>query len=423
MGKSEKNKTIVIIEIIIVFIAMLFAGKIAFSGDKKNDNPTVTSTPTPVSTPKEIAMTGNFNIDIIKGANTYANKSNYLISPYNIEIALNMLREGADGKSKEEIDQVITNREIKDVSVENKINIANGVFIKNKYKNSLKNDLMNTLKNKYQSEVLYDEFETPKVINDWVNKKTNGMIDKVVDNIEENFILGLASALAIDVKWQNSFDCYDTKSEEFTKIDNSKINTEMMHKTYENNAKYIKTDDVEGIVIPYNTGSDIELEFVGLLPNNVDEYINNLTNEKLTNLFSNLKAANDKLHINLSLPRFTYDYDFEKFMDTLKNMGIKEVFDEAKANLHRMVDEEAYVGVAIHKTHIELNELGTKAAAITYFGIDAKGAVIKDYEEVDVKFNKPFIYMIRERNSGEILCFGSVYEPNIWNGKTCSNEG
>ena len=421
--KLNNNKNLkvgilaICIVIIIICITLLFLRE--FKGEKKKD-----MKPTP--TPSEVVdHTGDFTVDIIKEVNK-DNASNYLISPYNIEMALNMLREGTDGTTKEEIDKAIGNRNMPDVSIKNQIGIANGIFIKEMYKNNIKNDFMNTLTSKYNSEVIYDKFVTPDKINKWVDEKTNHMIPSVLDKIDESFILGLASALAIDVKWQSPFECTGTTSEEFTKIDNSKMNVEMMHETYKYTAKYIKTEDATGIILPYRTDSnDVELEFVGILPNNsVNDFVNSLTKEKINNLFENVKVASEKLHIHLSLPRFTYDFTFDKFMDALKNIGINEVFNAERANLSRMItDVKAYVGEAIHKTKIELNEEGTNAAAITFFGVDGAMMIPKEeYEEVIVKFNKPFIYMIREKNTGEILFFGSVYEPNKWEKSTCGDD-
>ena len=87
------------------------------------------------------------------------------------------------------------------------------------------------------------------------------------------------------------------------------------------------------------------------------------------------------------------------------------------------IKENVYVGEAVHKTKIELNEMGTKAAAVTYFGMFKATAMLeKDYEEINIKFNKPFVYMIRESNTGELLFFGTVFEPNEWKGTTCSNQ-
>ena len=424
MNNQEKKKllAIVVVTITTIFACLILVTELIGIKDNSNDKKT------PSNTPEPIQNTGNFNIDIIRSFNNINKDNNYLISPYSIEIGLNMLRDGSLDNTKEELDKVLGNRIINDVSVNNKIGIANGVFIKEEYKDNVKNDYYSILNNKYHSEIIYDKFTNPNKINNWVKEKTYGMIDKILDTMDKDFVMGLANAIAIDVKWQKEFECNNTRSEEFIKVDNSKINTEMMHQTYEYNAKYIKTNDAEGIIIPYTKedNSNVELEFVGLLPNDsVDNYIKSLTNDKLNNIFNSLKEADSNFHINLSLPRFSYNYEANgsTFVNILKNLGIKDAFDPVKANFKKMVeiDNNVYVGEAIHKTHIEFNEVGTKAAAITYFGMKANGAMPVDYEEVNLVFNKPFIYMIREKNTGEMLFFGSVYEPNKWEKSTCDN--
>ncbi len=414
MDKKERLKRSILIIVIMVIALVSIMNSRERRKKMENEKQTM-----------EVKITGDYNTDIIKASYAQSVNKNYLISPYNIEIALNMLREGADGNTKDEIDKVIGNRKINDVSIKDKLKIANGVFIKNIYQNAVKEDFMNTLDSKYKAEVLYDEFETPDVINNWVKEKTNGMIEKLLDNMDKDFVLGLASALALDVEWTNAFECNNTISEEFTRVDNSKMNTEMMHQSYNSNAKYIKSDEVEGIILPYKADSDVELEFVGIIPNtSVNEYIKELTTDKINSLFNNTKLATSKLHIDLSLPRFTYGSGIDNFIEVLKELGINEAFNPVKANFKNMIeiDKNVYVDTAIHKTKIELNEKGTKAAAVTYFGTRAYGMLPEDYETIDIKFNKPFIYMIREKNTGELLFFGTVFEPNKWEGSTCSNN-
>ena len=91
------------------------------------------------------------------------------------------------------------------------------------------------------SEIIYDEFTSPEKINNWVNDKTYKMIPSILDSIPEDFVLGLANAIAIDVDWANDFECTSTRSKEFTKEDGSKIDVSMMHQgdTY---AKYFDTE-------------------------------------------------------------------------------------------------------------------------------------------------------------------------------------
>ena len=421
MDKKEKIKRSFIIVVIMV-IAVVSIISARERRNKMKEEKQV------IEKKDNYSLTGNYNVDLIKKFHEVSDNKNYLISPYNIEIGLNMLRDGASGKTKEELDQVLGNRKINDVSLKNVIGIANGVFIKDEYKDNVKKDYYNILKTKYNSDIIYDRFTKPDKINNWVNEKTSGMIDKILDKMNEDFVMGLASALAIDVKWFDSFDCNLTKSSEFTKLDKEKINVEMMHQSYDSNAQYIKTNNATGIIIPYEweDNSDVHLEFVALLPNeNIDTFIKNLNKEELDSINSNQRSASSNLHLNLSLPRFKYDFNANGFIDILKNLGIKDAFDKDNANFKKMIEikENVYVGEAIHKTHIELNEVGTKAAAITYFGMfKATGAMPVDFEEINLEFNRPFIYMIRETNTKELLFFGTVYEPNIWNGPTCDNK-
>ena len=409
--ENIKRSVLIIIIMIIALLSIISSREKRAKKNKEKD--------------QVVEVVGNYNVDIIKASYNKSNKTNYLISPYNIELALNMLRDGTSGKTKEEIDKVIGNRKINDLGIKNIINIANGVFIKNEYQNDIKNDYTKGLKDKYQAEIIYDEYKTPKVINDWVKKNTNGMIDKILDDIDEEFVLGLASALAIDTKWTNQFECDKTREEEFIKEDNNKIKVEMMHQEYKDGTKYFKTDNEEGIILPYQVDdSSYNLEFIGIIPKNgVTNYINNLSDKTIANIDNNLKSSSNSLQINLSLPRFTYNYSIDNLKDVLKDLGIKEAFDDNKADFSNIIDnKKLYVSSAIHKTRIELNETGTKAAAVTFFGIEAYGLIEKNYEEVDINFNKPFIYLIREKNTGEILFFGTVFEPNIWHGTTCSEE-
>ena len=403
-----KNKLAYITVFLVVVIFGMFSVKLMYT-DEPNTIP-------------EVNNTGVFTIDIFKRVNK---EKNYLISPYSIEVALSMLKSGAEGKTKEEINKLIPDR---DLSLSNKnVKISNAIFVKNMYKDSVEKTFENNLKNKYNSTVLYDEFKTPKVINDWVNKSTDGMIKKILDTVDEDFVLGLANAIAIDVKWVNEFECTNTLSEKFTKSNGKKIDVEMMHKQYSNNVKYID-GDIQGVIIPYQEN----LEFIALLPKeNLKDYISDLTQEELDKTLNNFKTLNDNERLDLSLPRFSYEYDLSNFKSILIDMGMTSAFDPTNAdfskiikkdNLKKLGKDNLYVSDAIHKTYIDLNEKGTKAAAVTYFGIKASGAYIGDFKIIDIELNKPFMYMIRDVETKEILFMGSVYEPNEWKGSTCSNK-
>lgn len=378
----------------------------------------------------------DFNSYFIRETNKLEN-GNYLVSPYSVEIALNMLKEGSNGETKAQIEKVIENRNINFFNIKNRINVANAMFIKNEYKNNVKDAYYKTIKENYKSEILYDDFKTPKVMNDWVNKETYGMIDNIFSETPDNFIMGIANAIAIDVDWNKKFDCSATSKKEFTKSDNTKIETPMMYEKYvSDDYKYLVTEKEKVAVLPYMTydesgketysESDDHLEFVGILPNgDINSYVENITKEKLNEIDNNLNPSTDKLNLSVALPMFKYDYDMsEKFQTVLNNMGIKDVFDSEKADLSNMIDiKNTYLEKAIHKTHIDLNEKGTKAAAVTAL-VPIVGSVYNPEkpEVVEIEFNKPFIYIIRDKKTNEMLFFGVVQEPSKWQGETCSEQ-
>ena len=376
----------------------------------------------------------SFNVKLIKATHK---SGNYLISPYSIEVSLNMLKEGANGKTKEQIEKVLPDRKISDISVKNKVNVANALFIKDYYKKLIINDFKIDLIDNYNSEILYDEFKTPDVINNWVNRKTDGMIKKLLNNINEDFVLGLANAIAVDVEWEKTFDCSDTTKESFTKTNGKKINVEMMHNKYNSSDfKYLETKNAKGILIPYQsynstTGKEDydngrHLEFIAILPNDtVDKYIENLTEKELNNLINSAKEASSDYEIHLALPRFKYEYSVDNFKEALISLGIKDAFDPENANFTGIMKQtdmkdNIYVSTAIHKTYIDLNEKGTRAAAVTYFGLDSYAALPQEKDIVNIEFNKPFVYMIRDSKTKDVIFFGAVTEPNLWEGKTCS---
>ena len=421
-----KKKIIIIISMIALIFLVVLGGYLIMNNNDNNKNNIINND-------------NSYNLKLIKTVNINK-KENYLISPYSIEIALNLLKEGSSGNTLREIEDLIGNRKINNVAIKDRIGIANAAFIMNKYKNAVEEDFTKSIRTKYNSDVLYDDYKTPKVINDWVNEKTFGMIDKILDDINKDFVLGLANALAIDVEWANEFECTATTSEKFTKDNGSTYDVEMMHASLKyDESKYLSSDDATGVIIPYKKYNDKgesvfkdgrRLEFVAILPHdNLHDYINNLTEDKLKELDNSAKEVDDTFEIRLALPRFRYDYELKDFKEVLMNLGIKDAFDKENADFTRIVPKSTrsdiinlYVGEAIHKTHIDLNEKGTKAAAVTYFGMFSATAMPDKREIVKIDFNRPFMYIIRDSETKEMLFFGTVYEPNKWTGSTCLEE-
>ena len=401
----KTKQTILIILILLVTAIIVFAVYKRFDLKKEKWNPK----------PEEniVAEGELFDYNIVHLVNE--ENTNYMISPYSMAYALTILKNGADGETKKQIEKALKNYNLeKTINIKDRIAISNALFIKNEYKNDINNNYITNIRNDFDSEIIFDDFLSPKPLNDWTYNKTYGMIDKVVDQIDKDFVLGIINAIAIDVEWKNQFIEGYTNKKIFNKIDGTTKEVDMMHDS--DNVTYISNNNAKGIVRDYKKYNDVELEFIAIMPNdNIKEYINKFDKAELDSLLNNKRTNDSRTEISLSIPKFKFDYDYKNFMEDLKKLGIKDAFDKDIANFKPMLNDnsllELYVGEAVHKAHIDLSEYGTKAAAVTYFGMYKNTAMPMETEKINIVFDRPFLFIIKEKNKDNVWFFGTVYEP------------
>ena len=396
-----KKKIIIVCLVILLVLGGIFIGIKMKNNKKTNQDDEVTIEPS--------ISKGDFDYNLIHLVNK--NTKNYLISPYSIGYALSMLKDGAKDETLTQLNELLGNTKYdKFENVEDRIGIANAIFIKNIYKDDISSNYLNTLKNKYDSEIIFNELINADPINNWVKNKTYNMIDKIIETIDKDFVLGLVNAIAIDVEWKTKFEEENTYDGTW----NNDKKVSMMHSS--NTVTYIENDKAKGIIKDYKKYGDTELEFIAILPNdNLQEYINNFNKEELDSILSNKKVPDSNLDIKLTIPKFSYDYQYEKLKDDLISIGVVDVFDGTKSNLRNMLTDDSilqlYASDVIHKTHIELSESGTKAAAVTFIPIFKNTAMPQEKEVINIVFDRPFLYIIKDKNSDNIWFFGTVYNP------------
>ena len=139
----------------------------------------------------------------------------------------------------------------------------------------------------------------------------------------------------------------------------------------------------------------------------VTEYINSLTPEHLSTLFVKPETPENKWDAMtmVRLPKFKYEYK-ALLNDTLADMGMTELFDENKSDLTRMTSVgKPYVSRVIHDTFIQLDEEGTKAAAVTIIAT-ADNAVMMPEKELN--FDRPFVYAIVDTETDMPVFMGTL---------------
>ena len=128
---------------------------------------------------------------------------------------------------------------------------------------------------------------------------------------------------------------------------------------------------------------------------------------------SKITTENNKIVI-VKIPRFEFETKLD-LVEDLKTMGLKEVFDPQNANLTKIGDTGLYVSDILHKAKIEFSERGIKAAAATVITVkDNAIAMPEPKERIEITFDKPFIFIIRDKETQEVWFVGTVYDPVLW---------
>lgn len=179
------------------------------------------------------------------------------------------------------------------------------------------------------------------------------------------------------------------------------------------------------------------LQYIGIMPTNenLDTYVKNVDSIKINNIIGNLKELKREnfkdgviTRINGFIPKFNFDYTL-KLKEDLAEIGITDIFDGEKADISGLTTtNNEYISDAIHKADIEFTQDGIKAAAATMAGGKGAGEPEFDYiydvpiEEIDLTFDKPYMFIIRDKDTGDVWFVGTVYEPLAWTDDTTKSD-
>ena len=365
-------------------------------------------------------VNSDFELEFLKMEN---NNQNMIYSPLSIKYALNMLNEGASGNTKKQIEKVIGNSNLAQYEdIKKVLSFANGVYIRDSYSGKVKKEYINILKNKYNAEIKYDSFNNANNINKWIENKTLGIIKNMLQDsmVQEKLTkILLINALAIDMEWEDTFECSDTHGENFKlNTGENMIATTLNKETKSDSFSYYKEKEITALSIDLKKYDNTQLEFIAIMPNgDLSNYIESFTNEELNNITNKMKpASKEKNGIKISIPKFSFDY-YLKLKDDLIKLGVTDAFDEDLANFSNMtnsIEEQLYVKDALHKANVDFSEKGIKAAAVTVLVMFETTAISDINKPKEIKIDKPFIYFIKDKNTDEIWFTGTVYEPNSW---------
>jgi len=423
------NKRLIAVLVIVLLLPVIASIQMAqpAAGEVlKSDKERITS---PDVNPSEQAL-------LVEGNSAFAfelyqelkeKEGNLFYSPYSISLALAMTYAGARGETAEQMAdtlQFLLEQERLhpafnwlDVELAKRgegaegkdgegfrLNIVNAIWGQKDYE--FLPDFLDVLAENYGAGLRILDFitETEKsrlTINDWVSDQTEGRIEDLIPQgaIDALTRLVLTNAIYFNAAWEYPFDEDITADDPFYLLDGGQVTVPMMKQT--ESFGYTDGEGYQAVELPYDGR---ELSMVILLPEagQFEAFEEGLQAQQVCDTISGLQPT----EVALTMPRFEFDSEFS-LKDTLGGMGMPIAFS-GEADFSGMTgNRELFISDVVHKAFVAVDEAGTEAAAAT--------AVIMPTAipelPVEVTIDRPFIFLIRDIDTGAILFVGRVMNP------------
>lgn len=355
-----------------------------------------------------------FIFELMKNCLEEADGKNVMISPDSIFFALSMTAAGANGDTLNQMmNTMVPGRDTVEAfgysvkrmnSLKNdSLKIANSLWINEGRSQSVYDDYLEYVKKNYEAgvDVLPFDAGTADKINEWVSKKTDGRISKLLEDVDSTSLMVLVNAITFDGQWAERYEDYQVAEGEFTTASGKKQKVKMLSGS---EGVYFCSTKAEGFAKDYDDG---KYTFLTILPKDesvdINEFMANFTSEDYWEFW---ESSSHEYSVSTLMPEFKSEYDIE-LPKILERMGMKNAFSPAEADFTNMCKSNAYISNVIHKTFIEVDRAGTKAAAATAV-VMTESCVMEPEEVKKVYCDRPYAYAIVDRDTGLPVFLGTV---------------
>ena len=344
----------------------------------------------------------------------------FIMSPISVSYMLGMLNAGAEGQTQRQITDVLgldgsaqeINKHFKKIMdvascVDSTvtIKIANSINVNSARNLSLIPNYKANMQEYYNAQIdafKFTDYRNVDIINNWCKIHTDGMIPKILDALDPQAAMYLLNAVYFKASWTKEFDPKNTRNRIFTKQDGTVIEHKMMHVSIK--AAYGSNDLCKMLSLPYGNGS---YSMNVLLPHEgktVGDIIQSLSAQQLEQQRTQQMTIHD---VDILIPRFTTESEIG-LVNVLSSMGMPLAFNPGAAEFFNMIkNEELWVSTMLQKAKIEVNEKGTKAAAVTVVGMRSRSINGNGTRWVEFHATRPFVYYIVDNSTGAIYFMGT----------------
>ncbi len=244
--------------------------------------------------------------------------------------------------------------------------------------------------------------ESRITINDWVTDQTEGRIEDLIPPglIDTLTRLVLTNAIYFNAAWQHPFSEDMTEDAPFHLLDGGEVSVPMMRQT--ESFGYTEGDGYQVVELLYDGR---ELSMVILLPatGQFEAFEGILNAQQVDEITGKLKQR----QVTLAIPKFEFESSFS-LKEVLSGMGMPIAFSGGADFSGMTGNRDLFIADVVHKAFVSVDEAGTEAAAATAVVMPL---AMPPEEPVEVTIDRPFVFLIRDIDSGAILFVGRVVNP------------
>ncbi len=348
------------------------------------------------------AANAQFSLALLQ--HSYKSEENVVLSPYSALTALAMTANGAQGETLSQMEAAFglpmdtLNRYLAGFAPSNELQSANSLWIREGL--PVEQNFLQTNADYYNASVYRANFDQKTVddINAWVKKHTKERIDKIVNEISPEVMLYLINALSFDAKWADPYKDTQLIDDDFTAA-NGEVQTVEMLRSSEH--RYLETAQATGFMKAYEGN---RYYYFALLPNedvSMQAFLEGLDGETLSAILRKPQYE----EVITRMPKLKLEYG-QSLKETLQAMGITEAFSNT-ADFSAMSEKSLKIDDVQQKVYFELDEQGTKAAAVT--GITIAATSMAEPEEPKyVYLTRPHVMGIYDAENQCILFLGVI---------------
>jgi len=239
-------------------------------------------------------------------------------------------------------------------------------------------------------------------INNWVSDRTEGRIKDLIPPgaIDQLTRLVLTNAIYFNAAWQYPFEKGLSVSGAFHTLTGGDVNVLMMKQT--ESFAYAEGDNYQAVELPYD-GRELSMLILAPQQGQFKAFESALDINRLSEITGSLESR----RVALTMPKFEYDSSFG-LKDELAGLGMPAAFTDS-ADFSGMTGEcNLHIKDVVHKAFVAVDETGTEAAAATAVIMAGMAA---PSEPVVLTIDRPFIFLIRDIQTGSIIFIGRVLDP------------